>query len=134
MALTRLAPKTRKTLQIVGPLIIITGIVLVVIAFNSMSDLSPSSGVGKFGLGFIGIPLIFVGAVMSQFGYMKPMSEIVVTETAEAAAFGAHNIAKSAMQGVNDAGGISGIKVRCRACGELDDEHAKFCSGCGQAM
>jgi hypothetical protein len=135
MALTRLTPTTRKTLQILGPMLIIVGITLVVIAVRDMPNLSADGGMGKFGLAFIGIPVLFVGAVISQIGFMKPMSELVVTETADAASHGAHNIAKAAMRGVNEAGGLnSNIKIRCRACGELDDEHAKFCSGCGQTM
>ncbi|MGB1697963.1 MAG: hypothetical protein ACPHK8_06155, partial [Thermoplasmatota archaeon] len=65
---------------------------------------------------------------------MKPVSEIIVTETEQAAAYGSRNIAKGVAEGLREGGFQNNIKVRCRSCGELDDEHAKFCSACGQAM
>lgn len=89
-----------------------------------------------FIVAFCAMPVLAVGSFMAKLAFIKPLAEHVVTETADAAAFGSHNIARSVAKGLQEGGGLGRevVKIRCRACGELDDEDAKFCSACGKAM
>jgi hypothetical protein len=100
----------RTTLRIVGPMILLIGIVCVITAavelFNS--GMEPPR---HFWLGFVGLPLMFVGAVMCQVGFMGAVARFIAAETAPVAVDAANyaaeetkgaveTVAKAAARGV----------------------------------
>jgi uncharacterized membrane protein len=61
--------RVRKALRIAGPLILIAGLVFVLIGMISFfSSMSNSRRPEYFWCAFLGMPLMFVGVVMSKFG------------------------------------------------------------------
>jgi hypothetical protein len=143
--LTRMSPMQRRALQIVGLVFIALGIVLIVGAIlttvRPSGDLLAPGGfegqasrmVGGFLVVMMGMIVAFLGAVMVKFGFLKPVSEIVATETAGAVEHASGALGRG-LAGAGIGTGRHQIKVRCRACGFLDTEDARFCSGCGKPM
>jgi hypothetical protein len=103
--------------------------------------------------GFIGIISMFVGGTMAMFGargmfFARAGSVLryAAAETAPVAADTFDYLADETQDGVEKVtrairkgagqgtGGGEVIKVRCRACGYLESEDAKFCSGCGKSI
>jgi hypothetical protein len=99
--------------------------------------------------GFIGIISMFVGGMMAMFGakgmffaragtvlrYAAAETAPVATDTfdylADETQGGVEKVTRAIRKGT---GGGEVIKVRCRACGYLESEDAKFCSGCGKSI
>jgi hypothetical protein len=77
----------RKGLRIAGPIIFLVGLICTIIAFASLL-LSAGSfdGPHYFWLGFIGLPLMFVGGVLCQFGFLGAVARFVAGESAPVAA------------------------------------------------
>jgi hypothetical protein len=75
----------RTALRIAGPLTLLTGIICVIIAAKELvtSGMEPPR---HFWLAFIGIPLMFFGAVLCQFGFMGAVARFMAGESAPVAA------------------------------------------------
>lgn len=147
--LTRLSPQTRLVLRVVGVAIVVVALGLIAFGFNrifltdsgvSMSDPGwfdaeqEHAKPGTVAL-FIGMPLLALGGWIVWLAFLKPLTEIVATETGGAVEYGAGRAGRGFGAGLKQAGALAGVvKVRCRGCGFLDSEDARFCSGCGQAM
>lgn len=100
---------------------------------------------------FTGIICIFIGAVGLMAGakglffaragsvlrYAAAETAPVTTTTfnyvADGTQEGVAKIARAVRQGAPSTSGET-IKVRCRGCGYLESEDAKFCSGCGAVV
>jgi hypothetical protein len=74
----------RTVLRIAGPLILLTGVVCVIIAAVELfhSGMEPPR---HFWLAFVGLPLMFVGGVMCQLGFMGAVARFVAGEAAPVA-------------------------------------------------
>jgi hypothetical protein len=76
----------RKTLRIAGPVVFLAGLVCAIIAAVSLFASAGSfEGPHYFWLGFIGLPLMFVGGVLCQFGFMGAVARFIAGETAPVA-------------------------------------------------
>lgn len=140
---TRLSPSTRNALRIgaVACFAIALFLIFSVIAsFESDFDRVSNGGRPTGGPGlttfFLGGLFLMAGSVMARFGFLKPVSEIVATETQGAvevtgAAIG-RGLAQSGILG--GAAPTHAVKVRCRSCNFLESEDAKFCSNCRAMM
>lgn len=147
--LARMSAGQRRVLQVGGVLCLVAGLVLFLMgplaALRSFgSAASGDGGVedavgGMMGLvlfSFLGMLFLVAGAVMARFGFMRPVAELTATETAGAL----EHAAGAAGRGLRGAGLGAGreggevVKVKCRGCGFLDSEDARFCSGCGASM
>lgn len=106
---------------------------------------------GRPGLGFLGPALAFpvsvagivcimAGAIYMRMGYLKAGSEIVATETSGAVQHATSAWARGLGTGLKESGFSLGggatqvVKVKCRACGYLESEDARFCSRCAKPM
>jgi len=145
--LTRLSPSARTTLQVVSVALIVAGLALVATGFYSFgSGNGPFSGPGMDGpgSGFFAFAaggfLTVLGFALARFAFLKVVSEVVVTETGGAMEYGTSRAGHGLGRGLKESGVLSGlggrdvVKLRCRSCGAVDDEHAKFCSACGKPM
>jgi len=140
----------RDTLRIVGPIVAGAGVLLVVIGTVSFFMAFGGSGPPKyFWCAFLGLPLTFVGVVMTSYGYMGKVMRYYAQETAPVAKDtfnymadgtqdGIKTVAGAVGQGLREggfgAGGTAETKVRCHKCNALAEADAKFCDQCGQAL
>ncbi|MEX2171015.1 MAG: hypothetical protein WD851_16975 [Pirellulales bacterium] len=105
----------RTILRVGGPLLLALGLLLVAIGlasfFASMGSFEPPR---YFWCGFVGMPLLFVGAVMTMFGYFgafqryiagesAPVAKDVVNYMGEHTQPGVRAFTKAATEGVLDA-------------------------------
>ena len=105
----------RTILRVGGPLLLAMGLLLVVIGlasfFASMGSFEPPR---YFWCGFVGMPLMFVGTVMTMFGYFgafqryvagesAPVAKDVVNYMGENTQPGVRAFTKAATEGVLDA-------------------------------
>jgi hypothetical protein len=104
----------RTLLRVGGPIILITGMIFVAVSlisfFSSMGTFEPPR---YFWCGFVGMPLMFVGGVMCQFGYLGSVARYVAAESAP--------VAKDTFNYMAD-GTQEGIKKVARAVTEGIDE------------
>jgi len=133
----------RNTLRVAGVVILVCGLIFTGLAFLSfMFAMVTRSIPYLFPLGFIGLPLIFVGAVMCQFGFMgkvqryaagetMPVQKDVVNYMAEGTQDGVRTIARAVGEGL---GMTPDTQLKCPKCGKTNDADAKFCSECGAAV
>jgi hypothetical protein len=128
----------RNTLRLVGPIIFGIGVVLVVISAASLMG-----GVGNlFFLGFIGLPLMFVGGVMCQFGFLGALYRYAASEGAPVASETFNYMADETKESVKTIAGAVGEGLRegmgghkaCPKCGARCDVDSRFCKACGAAV
>lgn len=114
-------PKARKTLRIIGFIVLPIGLTLMIIAdiFFFMGDTS------LFYLNFIGAPFIFIGAVCLMYGFMRTVSGYVAGETTPVISESVNYI----YEGIKN----SDKKV-CPNCKELNDASSHFCKKCGASL
>ena len=129
--------KWQIVLMILAFLFLAGGIIMIV--FFAISDtITPTLMIfGSFSLVFGFIMLFYSFLPLIQKGMIK-MNKNIIEEnkdalkdissaTGEIASEGVKQVAKSAMEGVNDAD-----KIYCKHCGQLIDSDSKFCSFCGK--
>ncbi len=129
--------KWQIVLMVLGFLLLAGGITMIV--FFAISDtINPALIiVGCFLLVFAFIMLSYAFLPLIQRGMIKINKQIIEenkedlkdisSTTGEIASEGVKKVAKSAMEGVNDAD-----KIYCKHCGQLIDSDSKFCSFCGK--
>ena len=120
--------KTKKVLKIIGPIIIVVGIVLFIIGTSSLfsfDDEFPK----LFFLSFIGLPLIAIGGWISMFAFRenlmrfhKNMTIPIAKETLEELAPTIKDLTKNEEQ------------ITCPSCGKEIDKNSKFCNHCGNQI
>jgi ribosomal protein L40E len=138
----------RNVLRLVGPLVGLVGLAFMVVGLVDFFRAFSGSGSPKlFWCFFVGMPLLFVGGVLTSLGFMGKVmryqaQEIapVATDTfnyvAEGASEGIKTVAGALGQGLREGefGGGSQTMVRCHKCNALVPDGAKFCSQCGQSL
>jgi hypothetical protein len=120
----------------VGAVLLIIGIVMILygmIQFVTGTIGNATSGsfsISSFFSSFFGAILLFViGGVMAGIGgWLVRLWWIFLLVGAVSGGVGADTVrGREAMAG-------SEVRVRCRACGRLNPEEARFCLSCGQAV
>jgi ribosomal protein L40E len=140
----------RNVLRIVGPIVTAIGLILILIGFVSFFRSVGSFGPPKYAwCPFVGMPLLFVGIVMTSAGYMGKMMRYQAQEVAPVAKDTLNYMADGTRDGIKTVAGAIGqglreggfgssssteTKVRCHKCNALNEVDAKFCSRCGQAL
>ena len=139
----------RNVFRIVGPIIALAGLIFIIVGIVGFFS--------GFGLGspkyvwcpFVGMPLLFVGTVLSVLGYMgrlaryqageiAPIGKDTFNYMADGTKEGIKTVARAIGEGLGGslagggaAAGEPQTKVRCHKCNALAEENAKFCSECG---
>lgn len=128
-------------LVLVGGILLAVGVILFGMPFiavpMAMGSGSFDGVASSFAFAFPGIILIAIGGMMLKFGLLKPVAEIVATETGGAVEHSSAATGRGLARGLREGGLAVGgpqVKVRCRSCGGLDSEDARFCSSCGKGM
>jgi hypothetical protein len=136
-------PKVRTFFRTAGPLAAVVGLLLIIVA--AVDFFRATGGFDSpdlFHLFFIGGPLMFVGIVMSLWGYMGDIARYGAAETVPVA----KDVTNYMIDGtkVSVTGLVSGIAreiegdgpgqgVRC-TCGELNKPGAVYCDNCGKRL
>lgn len=140
---------TRDTLRVIGPVIGVVGLGFVIVGLVSFFSAFGGSGPPRlFWCAFVGMPLMFVGGVMTSYGYMGKVMRYGAQETApvvkdtfnymaHGTSDGIKTVASALGQGLREGGLVGGgsqTMVRCHKCNALVPDGAKFCSQCGQTL
>jgi hypothetical protein len=130
--------KTRSILRTFGPVIFGVGLLCAII---SAVNLFTADGEPKlFWLGFIGLPLMFVGGVMSMFGWQAALLKYQAREAGPVAGQSFNYLAGETREGIRDVvaavgEGLRGqARISCPKCDAPNDADAKFCKSCGAQM
>jgi len=142
----------RSVLRTVGPLVMAVGGLFLAVGMISFfsSFGSFSSGPPRyFWCAFVGMPILFVGLVLTKFGYMGSVARYMSGEMAPVGKDTFNYVAKGTQEGVEAVAGAIGrglasgqgadlgqteVAVRCHKCNEENDADAKFCNECGAAL
>jgi ribosomal protein L40E len=116
-------PAARSWLRAGGAAALGIGILLTAIAvfdfFAAFGSFEPPK---NFWMGFIGLPLIAIGAAALQAGYLGPASRYVAGELTPT------------VRDTLGAIGLGTAALTCPSCGATNVADAKFCHECGVAL
>jgi len=135
----------RRFLQITGPIVLLAGVVCLIVGFVSVIGSMNSAHHGHprlLFLFFVGMPLLFVGIVMSKFGYARVVADYAASELSPVASGAVNYLGETTRDGVRAFGGAlregmhgEGTAARhCTQCGVRLASGARFCQGCGVAV
>lgn len=94
--------KVRRALRIAGPIVLVIGTIFAATAFVSLvSTMNSRNAEPKlFWCGFVGLPLMFVGAALCMFGFMGAVARYTAAEQAPVAADTLNYLADNTQEGV----------------------------------
>ena len=94
--------KVRRALRIIGPVILVVGLLFTATGFISfLVAMGSHSGPPKlFWCSFVGLPLMFVGAALSMFAFMGAVARYAAAEQAPVAADTFNYVAEHTQSGV----------------------------------
>ncbi len=127
------------TVLAVGAVLLIAGILIILYAMFSFitgilnNALSTDFSISGFFGGFFGAMMLFVvgGLLAGVGGWMVRLWWLFLLFGAVAGT----SASADTVRGREEMSAAAGnIKVRCRACGRLNPEEAKFCIACGQPV
>jgi hypothetical protein len=136
----------RSTLRVIGPLVLLVGVV-----FMAVGMISFFSSFGSFGgppqyfwCCFVGIPLIGVGSMICQFAFFGAVARYMAGEAAPVGKDTFNYMAHGTRDGIRDVTsaireGLTGEtdpngQIRCSSCQHPNDAEAKFCEQCGYQL
>lgn len=141
--------QVRTILRIVGPVILVIAIIIGLIGFaDFFGTMGTFEQPTKFHYLFIAMPLAFIGLVLTSAGFagalaryqaqeIAPVGKDTFNYLAEGTQEGVATIAGAVTEGVRSAAGgptKAPMAIRCPKCDSLNDEDARFCKSCGEAL
>ncbi len=152
---TKINPKhsgMRIVLRILGPICLLAGVLCIAKGVSMFGNDGAAEGftIPKYMFG--GMALLFVGGVMTMFGFLgaaaryqaaevAPVVKDTFNYVADGTRDGVKTVASAVGQGIAEgmrsAGGTGGeqkVLVRCHKCNAENDASAKFCDQCGAAL
>ena len=127
--------KTKKTLKIVGIIMLVVGAGLTITGLVSFFSAMGTSNPPKlFWCAFVGFILLGIGGSITALGFQKEMKRYIKNESVPIFNEMGQEIktgVTAMTQTINDT--ISDKKIICR-CGEENEQGSKFCSKCGSPL
>lgn len=145
----------RTVFRTVGPILLSIGLIFVIVGivdFFSAARIPFTGGPGfmpgtdfggpdLFWCFFVGLPLIFVGGVMTATGFMgavaryhaeeiAPVGKDVFNYMAKGTSEGVETISRSIHKGITE----DKSDLVCNNCNKLNKNDAKFCNYCGEEL
>lgn len=133
----------RNVLRVIGPIVFLVGLTLTAISFATVVLGDPFAHGGRAALAFVGLPLMFVGAVCSIFGFAGAVARYQAGEYAPVAKDTFNYLADSTQDGVRTLASAVGAGLRgeagpgtlaCPGCGAMNEPGSKFCDQCGESL
>jgi hypothetical protein len=138
---------TRAMLRLIGPLVLLTGVIFAAVGlvsfFGAMGSMGPPR---HFWCLFVGFPLIAVGFALCRFAFLGAVTRYVANEVAPVGKDTFNYLADGTKDGVRSLAGAvgEGLGLRepsdaeaertCPKCAEANDFDARFCNACGAAL
>ena len=138
--------RVRNALRVAGPIVFLVGLILTVIGAASLFVNSGSfTPENYFWLGFVGMPLMFVGGACSMYGFMGAMARYAAREGVPVGVDAINYAAEGTQLGITTAARAIAAGVRqglseplpgrtCARCQSPNDADARFCKTCGAAL
>lgn len=139
----------RAFFRLMGPFIFLVGVICVIGGLASFfSSFGSFEAPHYFWLCFIGMPLMFVGGILSNLGFMGAVARYIAGESAPVAVDTvnyvadetkgaietvAQSAAKGVVEGIGE-GRAVGQKSFCPQCGKSVENEFKFCPQCGNSL
>lgn len=102
---------------------------------------APGHAMTGFALAGIGIVSLAVGSWALRLGLIRPVSRFLAEEASPAIVTASAAIGRGFTQAgltmpapVTAPGAQTVVKVKCKNCGHLNEESARFCDACGQTL
>ncbi len=140
-------PGTRNALRVVGLIVLFIGLGFTITGFVSFFSSFANSGPPKyFWCVFVGFPLMFIGTVISNFGFMgavarytanevAPVGKDVVNYMVDGTKDSIQDVAAAIGEGLRSGEApASGHTLNCQKCNTENDESAAFCDSCGASL
>ena len=137
----------RSLLRLIGPLVLVAGLVLVVIALvDFFSAFGGSEPPRYFWCGFVGLPLMWLGFVLSSAGFAGAVQRYLAGESAPVAKDTANYLARETKEGIQTVAAAVGEGLAagrregssnfivCPQCRQANEPDACFCKACGAAL
>jgi hypothetical protein len=139
--------QTRDILRMVGPAVIIVGLIITAIGivsfFSSFGSFEPPH---YFWCAFVGLPLVALGGGICRFAFMGAVSRYMANEVAPVGKDVVNYMAQGTKGAVRDVAAAvgDGLRagapsrdvrvVRCHKCNADNEAPANFCKGCGAPL
>lgn len=137
-------PQTRDLLRIVGPAVVVVGVIFAAVGFGSFFSAFGSFGPPRyFWCAVVSLPLIGLGSAICKFAFMGAVSRYVANEMAPVGKDVVNYMAAGAKDAVRDVAvaageglrsGAPSLVVRCRKCHVDNEAPVNFCKGCGAPL
>jgi hypothetical protein len=150
----------RSFLRLVGPLMILAGLILTIIGFSSFFSnfnsfpsgsgphfTEPGGMASRFWCAFVGIPLLAAGIGLTKFAFLGAAARYVSNEVSPVAKDTASYLLKGTKGAVREvaaavadgiragsAGEPGAAGLRCPRCGGANGDDASFCKACGATL
>jgi hypothetical protein len=136
----------RSFLRIAGPLALLAGLGFLIVG---LVDFFSCFGTFRFPTlawcPFVGMPLIFIGVVMTLLGYMGRMARYVSEETTPVGTdtfnYAVHetkgsvrDLAQAVGDGLRGVGPATPAELACPRCHQANEPGARFCAQCGSPL
>ena len=130
----------RGLLRIVGPAIVLCGGLFTAIGlisfFSAFGTFEPPR---YFWCAFIGLPMIFVGMLLTKVAFFGAIARYMAAEAAPVGKDTFNYMAGETKSGVRDItsairDGLAGTSRPCGRCETNNDARAKFCANCGDSL
>jgi hypothetical protein len=132
--------KHKIVMRTIGIPLLVIGIILVILGFNSFMSGSFDQALSNMILIAAGGFLILIGFGLIGLSLIRPVTKYYAEEASPAITKGSRAFGKGIGQGLKESGIVGQdkskevIKVKCPHCGYLDSEDAEFCSKCGKKI
>ncbi|MGV3466540.1 MAG: double zinc ribbon domain-containing protein [Heyndrickxia sp.] len=131
--------KTRSFFRILGPALLVIGAICIIMAFIDFFTLQELEEPKLFWLFFVALPVIFLGFVLSGFGFGGAVAKYQSREYAPVAKDTFNYMATNTTSAVKEISnaiqeGTSTYSITCSQCNEENPNHAKYCNYCGEKL
>jgi hypothetical protein len=139
--------QTRDTLRVVGPAVVILGLIFTAIGIGSFfSAFGTFQPPRYFWCAFVGFPLLAVGIAICRFAFLgavtrymadevAPVGKDVVNYMAEGTKDAVRDVAAAVGEGLREGSATHEVRiVRCHKCNTDNEASANFCKACGAAL
>lgn len=131
---------TRSLFRFLGPLLLIVGGIMMLVAFIDLFTLQGFEEPKYFWLFFVSIPVLFIGFMLSGLGFGGSIAKYQSREYAPVAKDTFNYLSKETTTGVKEISNalqlenVPAQSLVCPDCNQQNPVNAKFCNECGEKL